>query len=113
AEHTLGTSRCGATIADGDNVPQPVSGKEFDGFDYETALAVLAHHGKSLLSVYEFFAAAYGVTEKTAARSDPRTTKLDAPRTSRWGVMQATGNMWVWGHDGDPDVPRASIFGGA
>jgi hypothetical protein len=21
--------------------------------------------------------------------------------------------MWVWGHDGHPDMPRASIFGGS
>ncbi len=27
--------------------------------------------------------------------------------------MQATGNLWVWGHDGDPDTPRASILGGS
>jgi hypothetical protein len=27
-------------------------------------------------------------------------------------MMQATGNLYVWGHDGDPDTPRASLFGG-
>ena len=27
--------------------------------------------------------------------------------------MQATGNLWIWGHDGDPDSPRASLFGGS
>ena len=113
AEHSLGTSRCGTAIADGDTVPQPAGDKTFSRFDYAAAGAVLAHHGKGLLSVVEFFAAAYGVTEKTAAARDPKTTQLDAPRTSRWGLMQATGNMWVWGHDGDPDMPRASLFGGA
>jgi len=113
AEHSLGTSRFGATIADGDDIPQKAGDKEFDSFDYEAAKAVLAHHGKGLLNIYEFFAAAIGVTEKSAPRRDPKTTKLDAPRTSKWGVMQATGNMWVWGTDGDPDMPRASIFGGS
>jgi hypothetical protein len=113
AEHSLGTSRFGAMIADGDSIPQAAGAKEFGSFNYAAAQAVLAHHGKGLLSVYEFFAAAYGVTEKTAAPRDPKTTQLDAPRTSRWGVMQATGNMWVWGHDGDPDLPRASLFGGS
>jgi hypothetical protein len=113
AEHSLGTSRCGANIADGDTLPQPVGDKTFDSFDYEAACAVMAHHGKGLLNVLEFFAAAYGVTEKTASGRDPKVTQLDAPRTSRWGVMQATGNMWTWGHDGDPDSPRASIFGGS
>jgi len=113
AEHSQGTSRCGATIADGDSLPQSAGDKEFDSFDYEAARAVLAHHGKDLLSVLEFFAAAYGVTEKTAVGRNPKIAQLDAPRTSRWGVMQATGNMWTWGHDGDPDMPRASIFGGS
>ena len=23
----------------------------------------------------------------------------DAPRRSRWGVEQATGNLWIWGAD--------------
>lgn len=74
---------------------------------------MLASHGKGLLSIEEFFAAAYGVTEKSADKGDPDMTGLDAPRTSKFGLMQATGNMWVWGHDGDPDEPRASSFGGS
>jgi hypothetical protein len=82
-------------------------------FDYATAVTVMARHGKGLLSFAEFAAAAYGVTEKTAHTGDPQITKLDAPRTSKWGLMQAVGNLWVWGHDGDPDAPRASVFGGS
>jgi hypothetical protein len=73
---------------------------------------VLASHGKGVLSLEEFFAAAYGVTEKTAAGDNPKTTGLDAPRTSRFGLMQATGNMWVWGRSNDVQ-PRASLFGGS
>ncbi|MDI1264994.1 MAG: hypothetical protein PS018_17225 [bacterium] len=107
-----GTSRFDVTIADGDDCPK-AAGKRYRKFDYETAAAVMAAHGKGLLSVEEFFAAAFGVTEKTARSGNPRSTGLDAPRTSRFGIMQATGNMWVWGHDGDPDMPRASFFGGS
>ena len=44
-------------------------------------------------------ALAYGVTEATARGSDPVSTGLDAARTSRWGIMQATGNLWAWGRD--------------
>lgn len=106
-DHDGGTSRFGVTIADGDDVPS-----KFKRFDYEAALAVMSQHGKQLLSFEEFAAAAYGVTEKTAIGDDPETTRLDAPRTSKFGIMQATGNLWIWGHDGDPDEPRASIFGG-
>jgi hypothetical protein len=88
-------------------------GGHFANLNYDTALAVMNHHGKGLLGTEEFFAAAFGVTERTSRRSDPRVTGLDAPRTSKFGVMQATGNMWTWGHDGDPDEPQASLFGGA
>ncbi|MEI9995150.1 MAG: hypothetical protein WDM91_11185 [Rhizomicrobium sp.] len=108
-----GTSRHGATIADGTDLPQNPAGGYFPRFDYEAACAVMKHHGKQLLGAEEFFAAAYGVTEKTAAPTEPKTTGLDAQRTSRWGLMQATGNMWVWGTDGHPTVPRPSIFGGS
>ena len=114
AHFSMGTSKLGVPIADGDDCPvDPSTGKAFECFDYETARKVMAHHGKGLLSFEEFACAAIGVTEKTAADSNPKITKLDAARTSRFGLMQATGNMWVWGHDGDPDAPRASIFGGS
>jgi hypothetical protein len=107
-----GTSKFGVTIADGNDRPLDPAGKTYKRFDYATAAAVMAAHGKGLLSVEEFFAAAFGVTEKTAIGDDPVRTGLDAPRTSKFGLMQATGNLWVWGHDGDPDTPRASLFGG-
>jgi hypothetical protein len=114
AHFSMGTSKLGVPIADGDDCPvDPSTGKAFRKFDYDTACKVMAHHGKGLLSFEEFACAAIGVTEKTAAASKPKITKLDAARTSRFGLMQATGNMWVWGHDGDPDEPRASLFGGS
>ena len=111
--HVDGTSKFGVPIADGDECPCDPDGDHYAQFDYATAAAVMAAHGKGLLNVEEFFAAAFGVTEKSAHKGDPRTTGLDAPRTSRFGLMQATGNLWVWGHDGDPDTPRASVFGGS
>jgi hypothetical protein len=112
--HRVGTSAFGVTIADGNDPPiNPSTGRPFDGLDYATAVAVMAHHGKQLMSYDEYRAFAYGVTEKTARGSDPRITGLDAARTSADGGMQATGNLWIWGHDGDPDTPRASILGGS
>jgi hypothetical protein len=108
-----GTSKFGVTIADHSDPPQKPGGGRFGNFNYEAARAVMAHHGKALLQLDEFFATAYGVTEKTARGHDPKITRLDAARTSKFGLMQAAGNMWVWGHDGDPDEPRASVFGGS
>ena len=109
-----GTSRFSAEIADGRSLPQAIDGKgQTKKLDYETAKAVYAYHGKQLLGAEEFFAAAYGVKERSAADKDPKVTGLDAPRTSHFGIMQATGNMWVWGTDGHPDDARPSLFGGS
>lgn len=109
-----GTSKLGVKIADGNDCPQEFEGAGFfDALDYRVATAVLKHHGKQLLGAEEFFAAAYGVTERSSHDGDPVSTKLDAKRTSRFGIMQATGNLWVWGTDGHPDDPRPSIFGGS
>jgi hypothetical protein len=109
-----GTSVHGALIADG-NRNKPLieaSGRVAPDLNYATATAIMEGHGKQLLSFTEFSAAAYGVIERTAAGDRPKLTGLDAARTSRCGMMQATGNLYVWGHDGDPDTPRASLFGG-
>ncbi|ODM71720.1 hypothetical protein [Bradyrhizobium elkanii] len=109
-----GTSRFGVTIADGNDCPaDPATCEPFRRFDYAAAVATLAAHGKGLLSLSEFPLAAFGVTERSATKGDPKVTGLDAPRTSRFGIMQAAGNMLIWGHDGDPDTPRASMFGGS
>ena len=112
-DHLGGTSRFGAVIADGRNWPQKLEGGgRFGDCNYHTANAILAHHGKAVPSLMEFFAGAYGVTEKSASGERREATGLDALRTSRF-VYMATGQRWIWGHDGDPDTPRASIFGGS
>lgn len=108
-----GSSRFGLTIADDDSRPRKADGKSYPNLNFATASEILASLGKGLLSIEERFAAAFGVTEKTAAGTDPKVTGLDAARTSKWGLMQAAGNMWEWGHDGDPDEPRACLFGGS
>jgi hypothetical protein len=101
-----GTSRFGKRIADGNDPPARRGGDSYGHLDRDVAVEVLAAAGKHLLSPEEFFAAAFGVTEGTSAGRDPKKTGLDALRTSRWGVMQATGNMSTWCSDGDPDRPR-------
>ena len=109
-----GTSRHGATIADGYmNKPKKPDGDRQNSLDFPTAVDIYAGHGKRLLTYDEFRAAAFGVTEKSSADDKPKTAALDAARTSRFGLMQATGNLWVWGTDGDPDEPRPSVFGGS
>ncbi|MFT4162745.1 hypothetical protein [Shinella sp.] len=99
-----GTSRYGVEIADGWSLPR---------LDYQTASDFVSIHGKRLLTYDEFRSAAFGVTEHSCADDDPKKTGLDAARTSRFGLMQATGNLWIWGTDGDDEDPRPSIFGGS
>lgn len=103
--HVDGTSRAGATIADGSSPPKIPAAYNGDGsaaypnFTWFVAQDVLQAHGKRCPSWAEFSMLAFGVTEATAVGADPVTTKHDAPRRSKWGVEQATGNLWVWGAD--------------
>ncbi len=99
-----GTSLFGEKIA---------HGRSLDRLNYADATRILASHGKRLPTYDEFRAAAYGVTERSSANRHPEITGLDADRTSRFGLMQATGNLWTWGTDGHPKDPRPSLFGGS
>jgi hypothetical protein len=109
-----GTSRHGVEIAHGSRLPVSPDGEgKARKLDFPTAQAIYAAHGKQLATYDEFRAAAFGVTERSSATRHPGKTALDAARTSRFGIMQATGNVWVWGTDGDPGDPRASILGGS
>jgi hypothetical protein len=100
-----GTSALGLTIADG--LSAPIIPAAFGGngsttygsFKWYECQEVFAAYGKKAPTYAEFMALAYGVTEETDRGSDPGTTQLDAARTSKWGVIQATGNLLVWGRD--------------
>lgn len=131
-----GTSKYNVTIADGSSPPRiPVAfggngSTVYGSYNWWEAAEVLHSHGKRLPTYMEYCALAYGVTEATSRGSDPGTTGLDAARTSKWGTMQATGNMYIWGADlGGPYaaagyvatpgtrgstyyLPNAVIFGG-
>ncbi|HJV07850.1 MAG TPA: hypothetical protein VJ642_11195, partial [Chromobacteriaceae bacterium] len=69
-------------------------------FTWFEAAEIARSHGKRLLSYPEFAAAAFGVTENQSLGGDsailPATTR-EAGYTSKWGVEQATGHLWVWG----------------
>ncbi|MFC3071522.1 phage major tropism determinant [Shinella pollutisoli] len=113
-----GTSRHGATIADGRSRPVRVNGKGvYPRLDYATAVEIYAHHGKRLLGAEEFFAAAFGVEERCSRGVEPETTGELTGGAHRFisqaGLFDVTGTMWQWGTDGDPDNPRASGFGGS
>lgn len=100
-----GSSKFGATIADGSSPPKIAT--LFGGNSTDTYGALKWWHanevavsvGKQLLSYAEFCAATFGTTEQTNVTGglDPVTTQRDTEHTSKWGLMQATGNMWIWG----------------
>ena len=100
-----GTSKYGVTIADGDSppiIPLTLGGNgstTFGSLTWFESMSIATAMGKRAFTQSEFMTAMYGVTEGTSCGTDPGTTGLDAPRTSRWGVMQATGNLYIWAAD--------------
>ena len=102
---TNGSSAYNVTIADGSSPPKIPT--EFGGngtttygsYTWFEAQELAMAFGKRSLTQQEFMAAAYGVTEATSIGTDPVTTGLAASLTSRWGLMQATGVLWVWGQE--------------
>ena len=113
-----GTSRYGAIIADGRDLPaRPDGSGKYKKLDYATAAEIAAHHGKRLIGAEEFFAAAYGVKERCSRAGEPTTAGALNDGAERFisqrGLFDATGTMWQWGTDGHPDDPRPSIFGGS
>ena len=102
----LGSSAYGATICDGASpakIPSAFGGDgtaSYGSLTWHEASELLSAYGKRLPTQQQFEALAFGVTEQTDRGGvDAGVTGLDAGRTSRWGIMQATGNMWIWGLD--------------
>jgi hypothetical protein len=99
-----GTSSYGATIADGSSppkVPALFGGNgttDYGSLTWFQACELAAAYGKRLPDYADFAALAYGVTQETSVGADPVTCGLDAPRTSEWGIMQAAGDMLIWGN---------------
>ena len=110
-----GSSRYGVTIADGSSPPKiPVAFGGTGSTSYTSltrweAGEVLASVGKDLLTYSEFAAAAYGVSEHVSRGNDPNATgyatsnvgssNADNKFTSKWGVIQAAGCLFVWGRE--------------
>ena len=128
---TNGSCKYNVTIADGScppKVPTIFGGNgsaTYGSYTWYEAMELAMAFGKRCPTQQEFMAAAYGTTEQTSRGSDPVSTILDAPRTSKWGLIQATGNLYIWGKDrggptGNPlteskgtqsTVSNASLFG--
>ena len=117
--HTNGTSAYDKTIADGatpPKIPAAFGGNGSTAYsdgNWWNFAEVMTSHGKRLPTYAEFAALAYGVKEAYSIQDDPIKTglvngvgspgtgeDLNANKyTSKWGVIQATGNLWTWGSD--------------
>lgn len=102
---TNGTSKYNVTIADGSSppkVPTKFGGNgstTYGSLTWFESCELASAFGKRLLTQREFMAMAYGTTEASSIGSDQGSTILNAAYTSKWGVMQSAGVMWVWGDD--------------
>lgn len=116
---THGTSKNNQPIADGETggtttpiIPTMFGGNgtnRYSTFNWWNAGEVLAAFGKRHPNYAEFAALAFGATEAASRGNDPVNTGLSASNsgssntddkfTSKWGIIQATGCLWVWGAD--------------
>jgi len=116
---TNGTSRNNIAIADGETggtttpiIPTLFGGNgssRYSTFNWWNATETLAAFGKRPPTYSEFAALAFGATEAVSRGNDPVNTGLgtansgtsqtDDKFTSKWGIIQATGCLWVWGAD--------------
>lgn len=100
---TNGTSKYNVTIADGSappKIPLQFGGNgstAYSTLNWWEAAEVMRAHGKRMPAYSEFAALAFGTTEAASSGTDPVSTILHQAYTSKWGVIQATGCMWVWG----------------
>lgn len=111
---TNGTSKYNVTIADGSSppkIPSKFGGNgttDYGSYTWWEQAELLSAYGKRPPSIQEFSALAYGTTEATSSGgTDVPTTGVSGTGatsawnifTSKWGVIQSTGCLNVWGRD--------------
>ena len=133
---TNGSSKYNVTMADGSSPPKVPTifggngSTTYGSYTWFEAQELATAFGKRSLTQQEFMAAAFGTTEASSVGTDQVSTILNAAYTSKWGVMQSSGVMWVWGQQrGGPyaaaswnantegrgseyNGPNAALFGG-
>ena len=133
---TNGTSKYNVTHADGSSPPKVPAlfggngSTTYGSLTWFEAQELASAFGKRTLYQQEFMAAAYGTTEASSVGTDQASSILNAAYTSKWGVIQASGVLWVWGQDrggayssagwnantegrgSEYNAPNAALFGG-
>lgn len=102
---TNGSSKYNVTMADGSSppkVPTMFGGNgstTYGSYTWFEAMELATAFGKRAPTQQEFMSAMYGTTEASSVGTDQGSTILNAAYTSRWGVMQSTGVLWIWGQE--------------
>lgn len=110
---TNGSSKYNVTMADGSSppkVPTMFGGNgstTYGSYTWFEAMELATAFGKRCPTQQEFMSLAYGTTEASSVGTDQVSTVLNSAYTSRWGVIQSAGVLWVWGRD------RGGPFAGA
>ena len=100
-----GPSAYNKVIADGSSPPKiptqfgGTGASSYGNLNWWTAREVMAAYGMRLPTYGEFAALAYGTTEASSIGTDQGNTILNAAYTSRCGIIQASGVMWIWGDE--------------
>ena len=134
---TNGSSKYNVTMADGSSppkVPTMFGGNgstTYGSYTWFEAMELATSFGKRCPTQQEFMSAMYGTTEASSVGSDQGSTVLNAAYTSKWGVIQSTGVLWIWARDrggayntggwnantegrgSEYNAPNAAILGGS
>ena len=111
---TNGSSKYNVTMADGSSppkVPTDFGGNgstTYGSYTWFEAQEFATAFGKKCPTQMEFMSLAYGTTEASSIGSDQVSTILNAAYTSKWGVMQSAGVLYVWARDRGGPAAAAS-----
>ena len=100
---TNGSSKYNVTMTDGSSPPKIPTlfggngSTTYGSYTWFEAMELATAFGKRCPTQQEFMSAAYGTTEASSIGTDQGSTILNAAYTSKWGVIQSTGVLWVWG----------------
>ena len=110
---TNGSSKYNVTMADGSSppkIPTMFGGNgstTYGSYTWFEAMELATAFNKRCPTQQEFMSAMYGTTEASSVGSDQGSTILNAAYTSKWGVVQSTGVLYIWARD------RGGPFAGA
>ena len=108
-----GSSKYNVLMADGASPPKVPTmfggsgSSTYGSYTWFEAMELATSFGKRCPTQLEVMSAMFGTTEASSIGTDQVNTILNAAYTSKWGIIQATGVLWIWG------IERGGPFAGA